>query len=339
MSDKNFENANPPIRSVYECENANKIPILFMMEGLAGSGKSFIAETLVTKRNGEFVKPIIHSSDALRAELYGDENNQEHNGDLFNELHRRIKEDLRNGKDVIYDATNISKKRRRAFLQELTHIECHKVCVCVLTPYEVVLQQNSSRERKVPEDAIKRMYLSWSPPAMDEGFDNIVLAYNYGDIDKNKFTLDNFFYGEINANSIDQENSHHSSTIGGHCLEAARYVKEHYPNNFALRTAALLHDIGKVFTKSHLNSRGEVDTECHYYNHQNCGSYDSFFYMDVLHIPHAERLHIANLIYYHMMPFTSWTQSKSVERRVKIQVGEELYDEIMKLNEADLAAH
>lgn len=339
MSDKNFENKNPPIRGVYEYENANKTPILFMMEGLAGSGKSYVAEMLRINKNGEQVKPIIHSSDALRAELYNNENNQEHNGDLFNELHRRIKADLCNGKDVIYDATNISKKRRTDFIQELKHIDCHKVCVCVLTPYEVVLKQNANRERKVPEEAIRKMYLNWTPPAMDEGFDNVILVYNYGDVGKSKFTLDNFFNGEINANSIDQENKHHHSTIGGHCLEAAQYVKEHFPNNLALRTAALLHDIGKVFTKSHLNSRGEVDTECHYYNHQNCGAYDAFFYMDVLHIPFSERLHIANLIYYHMMPFTSWQQSKNVENRVKVQVGEKFFNEIMKLNEADLAAH
>lgn len=339
MNDKNFENANLPIWRFYEHENANKIPILFMMEGLAGSGKSFVAEALLTKRNGVFDKPIVHSSDALRTELYGDESNQEHNGDLFNELHKRIKDDLRNGRDVVYDATNINKKRRRAFLQELTSIKCHKVCICVLTPYEVVLHQNNNRERIVPEGAIKRMYLSWSPPAIDEGFDNIVLVYNYGDVDKNRFTLENFFDGEIDANHIDQENSHHSSTIGGHCREAADYVEVHFPNNFTLRIAALLHDIGKVFTKSNLNSRGEVDTECHYYNHQNCGSYDSFFYMDVLDIPHAERLHIANLIYYHMMPFISWTHSNSAECKVKMQVGEELFDEIMKLHEADLASH
>lgn len=339
MESENVKNVSPPIRSVYECENADKIPILFMFEGLSGCGKSYLAETLVARRNGEYKKPITHSSDALREELYGDVNDQSHNGELFNELHKRIKDDLRNGNDVIYDATNINKKRRKAFLSELTHIDCHKVCICVLTPYEVCLQQNQNRERKVPDEVIRRMYLNWCPPSLDEGFDNIVLAYNYGNIDRSRYTLENFFEGEVNANTIDQENSHHKATIGIHCLEAAEYIKEHYPNNLALRTAALLHDIGKPFTKSRLNSRGEVDTECHYYNHQNCGSYDSFFYLDVLGVPQNERLHIANLIYYHMMPFTSWKQSKSVERRVRIQVGENFYNEIMQLNEADLAAH
>lgn len=336
---KNDKNLNSQSRVIYESEDANKIPILFMMVGIAGSGKSHIAEGLGVERNRVCSHPIIRSSDALRTELYNDENNQEHNKDLFVELHRRIKDDLRNGNDVVYDATNISKKRRAAFLQELVNIECHKVCICVLTPYDVILRQNDSRERKVPEDAIKRMYLNWCPPALDEGFDNIVLAYNYGTAGRDGFTLENFFYGEINACAIDQENSHHHSTIGGHCFEAAEYVKEHYPDNFSLRTAALLHDVGKVFTKSHLNSRGEIDTECHYYNHQNCGAYDSFFYMDVLNIPHIERLHIANLIYYHMMPFTSWKQSEKAKNKVRKQVGEDFYNEIMKLNEADLAAH
>ena len=326
-------------KNVYEFDDVSETPVMFMMVGLAGSGKSFVAETLVVKRNGDFVKPVIHSSDSLRSELFGDENDQKHNGALFNELHRRIKDDLRNGRDVIYDATNIRKKRRRAFLQELKNIKCHKVCFCVLTPYEVVLKQNNNRERKVSEDSIKRMYLSWSPPAIDEGFDNIILAYNYGNVNRDKFTLENFFEGDIGANHIDQENSHHRSTIGEHCHEAAEYVKEHFPDDLSLKTAALLHDIGKVFTKSHLNSRGEIDAECHYYNHQNCGSYDSFLYMDVLNIPHEERLHIANLIYYHMMPFVSWTYSKNAEYKVKNQVGEAFFNEIIKLHEADLAAH
>ena len=323
---------------VYENEKANKIPVLFMMMGIAGSGKSFYAELLMINRDGILVKPKIHSSDALRAELYNNENEENHDNDLFNELHKRIKDDLRNGKDVVYDATNINKKRRRAFLKELTNIKCHKVCLCVLTPYEVICTQNICREHKVPEHIIKKMYLEWSPPALDEGFDDIELIYNYGFIDRKEYILENFFYGKINANQINQENSHHSFTIGEHCLNAAAYVQEHYPEDLILRTAALLHDIGKVFTKSMFNSRGELDTECHYYNHQNCGSYDSFFYMDVLEIPQPTILQIANLIYYHMMPFISWKHSKKAEDKVKGQIGEELFEKIIKLHEADLAA-
>lgn len=324
---------------VYEDENINKRPVLFMMVGLPGSGKSFIASSLFVKRNGEYSKPITHSSDVLRKELYGDENDQSNNQKLFYKLHRNIKNDLLAGVDVVYDATNIKKKRRVAFLKELSKIDCYKVCVCVLTPYSLVLRQNAMREREVPSHVIRRMYLNWCPPALDEGFDNVILSYNYGGIEKSKYALDNFFYGETDAIHIDQENSHHKNTIGDHCVDAAMYIRERYPEDITLRTAALLHDIGKVFTKSRLNAKGYVDAECHYYNHQNCGAYDSFFYTDVLNVPFLERLNIANLIYYHMMPFTSWKQSKKAEQRVRDMVGEEFFSKILRLHEADLAAH
>lgn len=78
-----------------------------MMIGLPASGKSYKAETLSKLYNAH-----IHSSDKLRLELFGDENIQDKNNELFAELHRRIKKDLSVGKSVIYDATNISYKRR-----------------------------------------------------------------------------------------------------------------------------------------------------------------------------------------------------------------------------------
>lgn len=345
---ENIENANPQFRSVYENENANKIPILFMIMGLAGSGKSYIADGLGVSRNGVLSKPIIHSSNELREELYKNVNDQTHNQDLFVELHKRIKNDLRNNKDVIYDATNINKKRRRAFLEELNKINCHKVCICVMTPYEVCLVQNTNRERRIPEEVIKRMYMNWNPPSLNEGFNDIIIAYNYGDINPSSYTLDNFFSGDINADEISQENHHHTYTIGQHCKAAARYIAENYPINnplvdeirkSRLTFAALTHDIGKVFTKTHINAKGENDGECHFYQHQCTGAYDILFYAKTAGIDQCDALYISNLIYYHMNPFLSWRQSKKAELRDRKQMGELMYQDLLKLHEADLAAH
>ena len=79
-----------------------------MLVGLPGSGKSTISNEL----NGE-----VFSSDALRKELWGDENTQGDNTLLFNELHKRIEKGLKEGKNCIYDATNINAKKRIQFLQ------------------------------------------------------------------------------------------------------------------------------------------------------------------------------------------------------------------------------
>lgn len=96
-------------------------PIFTMLCGLPGSGKSTYAKKL-----SQETKSIVCSSDAIREELCGDENLQENNEDVFKILHKRIKENLKIGNNVVYDATNINSKRRRAFLSELKRIECVK---------------------------------------------------------------------------------------------------------------------------------------------------------------------------------------------------------------------
>ena len=87
----------------------------YMLVGLPGSGKSNIAK----KMKEENPKIQIFSSDELRKELWGNENTQGNNSVLFKELHNRIKFCLENGVDCIYDATNISSKRRMAFLMDV----------------------------------------------------------------------------------------------------------------------------------------------------------------------------------------------------------------------------
>ena len=112
-------------------------PVLYMLCGLSGSGKSEYAKEFKKKSeelNSEY-RVHIFSSDDLREELYGDTNDQSHNNELFNELHRRIKSCLKNGYDAIYDATNIKSKLRIAFLKELKNIPCHKVCLIIWRPY------------------------------------------------------------------------------------------------------------------------------------------------------------------------------------------------------------
>ena len=148
------------------------VPKLFYMVGLPGSGKSTIAKLISKQYHAE-----VFSSDALREELYGDIDDKKHNQEVFAELHRRIKVCLKSGKDVVYDAYNISSKRRMAFLREIKNIPCKKVCVIAAIPYEACLENNLKRNRHVPQWAIKRMYRQWNTPYWFEGWDDIRLDY------------------------------------------------------------------------------------------------------------------------------------------------------------------
>lgn len=311
-------------------------PVLVMMVGLAGSGKSTIAQNIVIQMpDGTELRPIIHSSDAARLELYGNEQDQEHNSEVFLTLKKRIKEDLRNQKSVVFDATHLSKKQRAAFLSELNRIPCHKTCVCVMTPYETCLQHNGNRKRQVPEAAIKRMYMNWTPPHYHEGFDDVVLSFDF-DNKEDSFDTNKLFE---RLNDIDQENSHHTYTIGDHCIAAFDYVREKDPHNRILQAATLLHDIGKEFTKTRINSSGVEDGECHYYQHQCVGAYDAMFHLKQNGFSDVEILDAANLIYYHMHPYMAWEQSEKAIKRDKRMIGEAMFKNVMLLHEADAHAH
>ncbi len=93
------------------------VPILHMMVGLPASGKSRFAKEMTDCFGG-----VIYSSDKIREELSGNINNQDINNEVFNILHKRVKENLQKGINIFYDATNINYKRRMSFLKELKNI-------------------------------------------------------------------------------------------------------------------------------------------------------------------------------------------------------------------------
>ena len=135
-----------------------------MLVGLPRCGKSTYAKKL--KDEGY----VIHSSDAIREELFGDVNSQEDNTKVFDVLHKRIKDDLAKGTSCVYDATNMSMKRRKAFLDEISKISCRKKCVLFVVPIEVCKEWNQKRERKVPDDVYDKMLKSfWCQLFMRDG--------------------------------------------------------------------------------------------------------------------------------------------------------------------------
>ena len=107
-------------------------PTLWIMCGLSGSGKS----TIATQIANENQNTIIVSSDAIREELTGNYEDQEHNEEVFKIFHDRIRKNLENKKNVIADATNLTMKSRRAIMMKVNGLEVHKVCVVIPKPFE-----------------------------------------------------------------------------------------------------------------------------------------------------------------------------------------------------------
>lgn len=296
-----------------------------MIVGLPASGKSKIADELSVKENA-----IIHSSDSLREELFGDVNECNKNNELFQELHKRIKQDLKDSKNVIYDATNISWKRRKAFLEELKKINCQKICYLIATPYDICLQQNKNRERQVPEHVIRKMYLNFYIPQLYEGWDEIHITWN-----ENKYYFDThlLFNGENGLNFINQDNPHHTLTIGKHCLKCMQLCQQQL-DDFELNMAALYHDIGKRFTKQFKNAKGEDTEIAHYFNHHLVSAYDTLFYL--MDLNEETLLNITNYIQWHMQPF--FIKTEKAKRKFINLVGQEFYDKLLILHEADKMA-
>ena len=295
--------------------------ILEMLVALPAAGKSTYAKNLMK----ESPNVVIVSSDAIRKELYGSEEDQSHNQEVFNEVFKRTRAALANDLHVIVDATNLSRKRRIAFLKQLNN--CKKRATIFAIPFEICCERNNSRKRIVPQYAMDRMYRSFQPPHYAEGFDDIQIVGSK-DID----TMYIFKCEQENIKTS-HDNSHHTFSCGIHCFEAELYIKNKYPNEVDLQMAARFHDVCKYKCKVFHNAKGEPTEEAHYYNHENVSAYD--FIVHYFLMPPKRVIHIANLIANHMVFYAG---EQAMEKRRKLY-GEKFWEDLKKIHEADLAAH
>lgn len=144
-----------------------------MMIGISGSGKSSISHYFADRFGFELV-----SSDDKRQEWYGDAEDQSHNKELFDRLDALVCELLSEGKNVIFDATNISEKSRKRFLAIAKKCKTSVSAFVVHTPIEIAKARNAERDRKVPEFVIDRQYQNFQMPTQEEGFDTVLVFDN-----------------------------------------------------------------------------------------------------------------------------------------------------------------
>ena len=305
-----------------------------MMVGIPASGKTTYARALA-----EHTGAVWLSSDDIRKEFDITKYDADSTKFVFGVLHERMTQALSEGKNVIHDATNVKRWDRAKALNAVprgTHCEA----VIMATPVDVCLERNRKRADSVPDYVIEKMVKNFQVPVLGEGFDSI----------KSVKCMDDYepYISMIDVVGFEQDNRYHTLTLDEHMHKTFVGVYGTPTSDFpsaeskgVVMSAASLHDIGKVKTKTFVNSKGETTDNAHYYGHEHVGAYI------VLSEPITaelwednDRYMVAVLIDNHMRPMV-WHDGKSVKaaQRDLELLGEDVCAMLEILYAADRGAH
>ena len=316
---------------------------LIIMVGIPGAGKS--TKCIEYEQQGYKV----HSSDAIRIEKLGTDKNQEHNNYIFQIMKQRTEEDLKAGHSVVYDATNISRKRRRALIQQMgKHASTVKAHV-ILRPLATLLLYNMDRD--FPMNQLRNYIRNFNMPTFTEGFDEITYSLTPNSLYEWSNSIDDIitFFKKVvtdgyidmklhpwykRIHKYDQNNKYHTKTLDQHIYEVSKRAREF--NDKEVLLAALFHDIGKPITRVP-NNHGTSS----YYGHENVSAYETAILLVTL-MEHEEIKElnldyhkIIMLIAYHMRMRN--TQSKKAKNKLIEEIGRDLYPHLCELFVCDVS--
>lgn len=286
-------------------------PKLILLVGIPGSGKTHYAKQYVEQHSN-----TIHlSSDEIRAELWGDPSIQGNPNDVFSLMQKRAIEALNNWQNVVYDATNVTRKDRAPIINacpKFTKIECH----IIWAPIETCIERDVARERSVGKEVIDRMLKRFQAPFFDEGIADIHV------IRPDDFDQWEYVARIEHAMDIPHDNPHHSLDIKKHCVAAFNYaVRNDYDENLCI--AALYHDVAKPYVKAFVDAKGNPCETAHYYQHHCFGAWVCYGI--------SQEPEIAWLISTHMDPFLNTKYYNNLPAYIKERVD--------CLHACDVAAH
>lgn len=155
-------------------------PEILVLVGVPGSGKSTWTKNHIESSANDYV---VVSSDAVldriaseRGLKYSDVY-KDYIGLATSTAKRDFREAVESGRSIIFDQTNVSKKKRRGILQQVTK-DYTKVAVVFQTEDREVERRLKERAeltgKYIPTVVMEDMYGRWEAPTRDEGFDLII---------------------------------------------------------------------------------------------------------------------------------------------------------------------
>ena len=154
-----------------------KQPTLTVIMGIPRSGKSSWIDK--NKKNA-----IIVSPDEIRSEIFGHQFHAPANPFIFALSGSMISLLLKQGKDVIVDATHISHQLRNSYYSVKKAYNCKTRLIWVYIDEDYIINIEKCKERnelslegkKLPNSAIERMGLAFEPPDEEDTniFDEII---------------------------------------------------------------------------------------------------------------------------------------------------------------------
>jgi predicted kinase len=150
-------------------------PVIIIMVGLPGVGKStyirkyFSGYTLISSDD------IIEKYGAQEGKTY-DEAFSKYIGRASREIKENAQRALKNNENIVWDQTNLTKKKRRGILNRVPpHYK--KVAIVFDISDKLRDERMSGREGKtIPPHIVKSMENSYQAPTKDEGFDEILVV-------------------------------------------------------------------------------------------------------------------------------------------------------------------
>lgn len=158
------------------------MPILYVLVGLPGSGKSTIVDSIIKKYNDTFVYSTDNLIEEWSAQMGWSYNMgfQKYIDKATKEMNNMLVDALKNKNNIIWDQTNLAIKKRKSIISKVGP-EYKKVCVYIELSKndleEKILSErlNSRIGKNIPENIISNMKASFSIPTLEEGFDELVV--------------------------------------------------------------------------------------------------------------------------------------------------------------------